>query len=94
MLIKTFSWVDIILYICLFGLRRVRFRLVRVGVGWVAGLNENITNSDKLKLELELSLATISCHNVRKLLDVCVICHSSSITLMGKNIYKNPIIIM
>ena len=26
--------------------------------GWVAGLNEDKTNSDKLKLELELSLAT------------------------------------
>ena len=50
MLIKTICWVDIILYIRLFGLRRVKFRLVRVGVGWVAGLNENITNSAKLGL--------------------------------------------
>ena len=65
MLIKTICWVDIILYIRLFGLRRVNFRLVRVGVGWVggwvAGLIENITNSAKLKLELELSLAKSLC---------------------------------
>ena len=32
-----------------------------VSGGWVAGLIENITNSAKLKLELELSLAMISC---------------------------------
>ena len=61
MLIKTISWVDIILYICLFWLRRVKFRLVQVGVGWVggwvAGLIEIITNSAKLKVALELSLA-------------------------------------
>ena len=37
MLLKTISWVVVILYICLFGLRRVKFRLVRVGAGCVGG---------------------------------------------------------
>ena len=67
MLIKTICWVDIILYIRLFGLRRVKFRLVRVGVGWVAGLIENLTNSAKLKLELELSLAMF-CETIKELI--------------------------
>ena len=44
MMIKTISWVDIILYILLFWRRIVKFRLVWIDVGWVAGLIEIITN--------------------------------------------------
>ena len=56
---ENFSWVDILLYIHLFGIRRVKFRIVRLGVGCLTGLIENKMNSAKLELELELSLAIL-----------------------------------